>query len=275
MGTRRFSESSGLVSSDCIFEWTNGDQASSVVRVMGGDHADEMVKICESLLAAREYAENETQARVIDHYVESFKTGSLEAFRESQKAWVSDKSPIVENILGFVEHTETPMGSEKFVESSTSFIRLLPWAVPGVNDGKGPFEKDLFEAPDFTSLHALALCSSLFNDIREKHGFKNVVIANRLSANNNPASPCHYVHESEVKVFKHAPIYYQGSSQRLCTRFLVMEVRALINPPDEKIASTVEERRATLVPPYLIDSKALLSILGCDDATEITADDRQ
>lgn len=35
-----------------------------------------------------------------------------------------------------------------FVDSSATFIRQLPWAVEGVNDGKGPYEKSLFEAPD-------------------------------------------------------------------------------------------------------------------------------
>lgn len=40
-----------------------------------------------------------------------------------------------------------------FVESSTCIIRQPPGAVEGVNDGKGPFEKSLFEAPDFTSVH--------------------------------------------------------------------------------------------------------------------------
>ena len=42
---------------------------------------------------------------------------------------------------------------QTFVDSSATFIRQLPWAVEGVNDGKGPYEKSLFEAPDFTSVH--------------------------------------------------------------------------------------------------------------------------
>ena len=78
----------------------------------------------------------------------------------------------VENILGFIEPYRDPAGIrseweamigiadadeikklKNFVDSSTTFIRQLPWAVKGVNDGKGPFEKSLFEAPDFTSVH--------------------------------------------------------------------------------------------------------------------------
>jgi dipeptidyl-peptidase-3 len=41
------------------------------------------------------------------------------------------------------------------VQKSSIFIRRLPWAVGSdENDGKGPFEKELFESPDFTSLHS-------------------------------------------------------------------------------------------------------------------------
>ncbi|KAG8417411.1 hypothetical protein J3459_006699 [Metarhizium acridum] len=47
------------------------------------------------------------------------------------------------------------------VESSTAIIRQLPWAVESVNDGKGPFEKSLFEAPEFTSVRAFAVCGSI------------------------------------------------------------------------------------------------------------------
>lgn len=40
-----------------------------------------------------------------------------------------------------------------FVHSSTTFIRQLSWAVKGVNDEKRSFEKNLFKAPDFISVH--------------------------------------------------------------------------------------------------------------------------
>jgi dipeptidyl-peptidase III len=85
---------------------------------------------------------------------------------------VTDVSARVENLIGFIEPYRDPAGIRSeweamigiadpdetsrlkhFVESSTVIIRQLPWAVEGVNDGKGPFEKSLFEAPDFTSVH--------------------------------------------------------------------------------------------------------------------------
>lgn len=39
------------------------------------------------------------------------------------------------------------------VNSSTKFVRSLPWAVPNVNNGKGPFEKLEFQAPNFSIVH--------------------------------------------------------------------------------------------------------------------------
>jgi dipeptidyl-peptidase-3 len=77
----------------------------------------------------------------------------------------------VENIFGFVEPYRDPQGIRaefeavvaiaddletalltKLVDDSAKFIRKLPWATPD-NDGKGPFEKSLFEPPDFSSIH--------------------------------------------------------------------------------------------------------------------------
>ncbi|KAL9022907.1 MAG: hypothetical protein Q9180_008499 [Flavoplaca navasiana] len=121
---------------------------------------------------AKEYAGNDKQTQFLTHYIECFRTGSLDAFQESQKAWVTDVSARVDKILGFNEPYRDPAGIrsvweamigiadadeikrlKNFVDSSTTLIRQPPWAVKGVNDGKGPFEKGLLEAPDFTSVH--------------------------------------------------------------------------------------------------------------------------
>lgn len=158
---------------ESVRQWDNIDDLGTV-RIRGGDHAHELSRVCASLQSAKEYAENETQAQVIDHYIRSFGTGDMEAFRDAQKAWVQDKAPTIESIMGFVEPYRDPHGvrgewegfvgisdpvestkMRDFVQRSTTFIRLLPWAVPDVNDGKGPFEKDVFVAPDYTSSHCM------------------------------------------------------------------------------------------------------------------------
>ncbi|ELQ43086.1 dipeptidyl-peptidase 3 [Pyricularia oryzae Y34] len=166
----------------------------------------------------------------------SFRTGDLEAYRESQRIWVRDCAPRVENIMGFVEPYRDPHGVRaefeslvaiaddgetamlaKLVELSPRFIRRLPWATED-NDGKGPFEKSLFEPPDFSSIHSLAYCSSIifpginlpnYNDIRQEVGFKNVIIANRMAAESQ-CKQYPFIPVSEAERFKEHkfPAYY-------------------------------------------------------------------
>jgi dipeptidyl-peptidase-3 len=149
----------------------------AIIKLKRGDHSDELTKICASLTEAKRYAANKRQEAFLSQYIESFKTGNLETYRESLRTWILDKSPRVENIFGFVEPYRDPYGIRaefeglvaikdleetktlmKLVEKSSTFIRRLPWAGGDENNGKGPFEKALFEAPDFSSIH----CSSCF-----------------------------------------------------------------------------------------------------------------
>lgn len=151
------------------FPLPNGQEGH--VRLVKGDHSSDLQRICAELKEASRYAANELQRNVISAYIESFETGNLDAYRKSQRLWVRDKAPRVENIFGFVEPYRDPQGIRaefealvaiaddmetllltKIVDNSARFIRRLPWATPE-NDGKGPFEKSLFEPPDFSSIH--------------------------------------------------------------------------------------------------------------------------
>jgi dipeptidyl-peptidase-3 len=151
------------------FPLPSGQEAH--VRLVKGDHSSDLQRICAELKEASRYTANELQRNVISAYIESFETGSLDTYRKSQRLWVQDKAPRVENIFGFVEPYRDPQGIRaefealvaiaddmetllltKLVENSARFIRRLPWATPE-NDGKGPFEKSLFEPPDFSSIH--------------------------------------------------------------------------------------------------------------------------
>lgn len=60
-----------------------------------------------------------------------------------------------ESLVAIADDGETAMLA-KLVELSPRFIRRLPWATED-NDGKGPFEKSLFEPPDFSSIHCVFL----------------------------------------------------------------------------------------------------------------------
>ncbi len=142
------------------------------VRLVRGDHSIELSKMCVELSDATKYVASESQRELLEAYIESFRTGSLNKYRDSQRIWVMDKAPRVENIFGFVEPYRDPYGTRaefeglvaiaddeetkllaRLVENSSTFIRRLPWATLE-NNGRGPFEKSLFESPDFASIHS-------------------------------------------------------------------------------------------------------------------------
>lgn len=143
-----------------------------IVTLTRGDYSFHLERVCAELSEAIKYAANDRQRAFLHAYIESFRTGSLDTYRDSLRIWVQDKGPRVEHIFGFVEPYRDPHGirSEfeglvaiaddnetallaKLVEDSARFIRRLPWATGAENDGKGPFEKNLFEPPDFSSVH--------------------------------------------------------------------------------------------------------------------------
>ncbi|KFY21608.1 hypothetical protein V493_07266 [Pseudogymnoascus sp. VKM F-4281 (FW-2241)] len=192
----------GDIGKETSFEVAEGLLKGKTIKLVYGDHAKEMAAIAGFHAKAAEEAENENQKKMQLAYVKSFETGSLLAFKDSQRFWIRDKGPMVESDVGFVETYRDPHGVrgewEGFaatvnlertaaftglVDSAQTEIPKLPW---------GPkFEKDSFLSPDFTSLEVLAFASSgipaginipNYDDIRQTEGFKNVSLGNVLSA---------------------------------------------------------------------------------------------
>lgn len=167
-----------------------------------GDSKNEFAKISEEMAAAGKNAANHTQEQMIAAYVDSFKTGSMAAHRESQKFWVKDLGPAVETNIGFIETYRDPAGvrgeweglvavvnkerTKKFgalVNGAKEYVSQLPW--------DAEFEKDVFTPPDFLSLEVLTFAGSgipaginipNYDDIRLTVGFKNVSLGNILSS---------------------------------------------------------------------------------------------
>ncbi|KAI1180883.1 peptidase family M49-domain-containing protein [Nemania sp. FL0916] len=224
------------INSDDTQQPLNAPGSSIQVHLVRGDHATDLKHLCDNLVKASGYAANDTQWKFLNEYIDSFRTGSLDVYRDSQRTWVTDKGPKIENIFGFVEPYRDPYGVRSefeglvaiadagetvllstLVEHSDKFIRRLPWA-SAENNGKGVFEKSLFEPPDLSSIHTLAYCSSIifpgmnlpnYNDIRQEVGFKNVIIANRMIAEST-ATQWPFIPTEEMELFqKHKyPAYY-------------------------------------------------------------------
>ena len=150
-------------------EWTLDD--GKKVKLVFGDYTKEMNTIAHHIEQAKKYAANAHEVEMMEQYSKSFKTGSLEAYKLSQKAWVQDKGPMVESDIGFVETYRDPHGIRgewegfvamvnkertqafgKLVETAPKYIPLLPW--------DKAFEKDKFLSPDFTSLEVLTFAGS-------------------------------------------------------------------------------------------------------------------
>jgi dipeptidyl-peptidase-3 len=150
-------------------EWTLDD--GKKIKLVFGDHSKEMETIAHHFNEAKKHAANDNQVNMMEQYAKSFRTGSLEAYKESQRYWIKDKGPEVETDIGFVETYRDPHGIRgewegfvamvnkertrafgKLVDSAPKLIPLLPW--------DSAFEKDKFLSPDFTSLEVLTFAGS-------------------------------------------------------------------------------------------------------------------
>ena len=135
-------------------------------------------------------------------YIEHFKNGSIDTHKESQRAWIKDKKPVVESNIGWIETYIDPenirayfegwvaivdkVKSEKFqklVENSEKIIPQLPWP--------RSMEKENFLAPDFTTLEIICFATNScplginipnYDDIRDNEGFKNVYLSNSMAS---------------------------------------------------------------------------------------------
>jgi dipeptidyl-peptidase-3 len=213
--------SGGDIGKETAFPISEGPLAGSTIKLVYGDYAKEMAAITSYINKAAENADNETQVKMHTAYAKSFETGSLEAFKDSQRFWIQDKGPMVESNIGFIETYRDPAGIRgewegfasivnlertrafgALVEAAPKLIPLLPW--------DASFEKDKFLSPDFTSLEVLSFAGSgipaginipNYDDIRQTEGFKNVSLGNVLSAK-APNEKIPFIAEKDQEVYR-------------------------------------------------------------------------
>ncbi|KAH1381053.1 hypothetical protein KXX13_002234 [Aspergillus fumigatus] len=180
------------------------------IRLIRGDHKEELKKINQSLSEAMKYAANCEQQKLLSGIAESFASGDLNAYRQAQRVWVKDKAPKIETVFGFVEPYRDPLG-----------VRAEFEGIVGISDQKEPkYSAGSLRLPPILFLSSLgrkafrfwliarAWCfpGSIFqmqyNDIRQEDGFKNIIFANRMIAESQRARGIHMIHESERKVFQ-------------------------------------------------------------------------
>ena len=168
------------------------------IEISYGEFASFLKDINENLSKAKEYAANDLEKQMLDFYIESFKTGSIDKHKDSQRAWIKNKLPVIEMNMGWVETYIDPKGvrgyyegwvaltdkekSKQFgtlVENAEGFLAGLPWSKD--------FEKDVFSSPDFIALDVVCFATDgcpiginipNYADVQETVGFKNISLAN-------------------------------------------------------------------------------------------------
>ncbi|KIK16465.1 hypothetical protein PISMIDRAFT_30890 [Pisolithus microcarpus 441] len=185
-----------------------------------GDFSEPLSKVAAALHEAKKYTANETQTKMLECYIKSFETGSIEEHKKGSTYWVQDVGPVVESYIGFIETYVDPYGgraewegftaivnkemSAKYdvlVNDAPELIKVLPW-------GKD-FEVDVFRKPDFTALEIVhfatggvpaGINASNYYNIRESTGFKNVSLANILNAK-APNEVVTFIHPDDLDLY--------------------------------------------------------------------------
>lgn len=100
----------------------DGSLAGKKLSLVFGDYQNEMSKIAHNIKQAELNAANDTQRGMLQQYAKSFGTGSIEAYKESQRLWVKDQKPAVETDIGFVETYRDPHGVRGEWEGFVSMV---------------------------------------------------------------------------------------------------------------------------------------------------------
>ena len=100
----------GDIGKESVFDVKSGQLKGSTIKLVYGDYSKEMAIIAAYHKKAAENSANDNQKQMQLAYANSFESGSLEAYKNSQRFWIRDKGPMVESNIGFVETYRDPHG---------------------------------------------------------------------------------------------------------------------------------------------------------------------
>jgi dipeptidyl-peptidase-3 len=75
-----------------------------------GEFSSFLGRVSENFLKAREYSHNDVSSKMIDEYLEWFKSGKISNYKESQRYWLEDEKPHVEANISWCNSFLDPVG---------------------------------------------------------------------------------------------------------------------------------------------------------------------
>ncbi|KWX13100.1 Dipeptidyl-peptidase III [Giardia duodenalis assemblage B] len=170
------------------------------VCVTRGRGSAELAKACNWLRKAREFADSDSQRKMLDALVEHYRTGDCDLHKRYSEHWVQDKDVVVETYQGFIETYRDPSGVRaeyeafvacvdpdvskalhNLVERAPEILPLLPYP--------RALERDEFIPPVYNAINILCFLNTFspiginipnYDDTRKDIGFKNVTLYNVL-----------------------------------------------------------------------------------------------
>lgn len=71
---------------------------------------------------ALKYVANDNQAAMLQKYIEHYTTGDIETHKDSQRAWIHDKKPVVESNMGWIETYIDPENARAYYEGWVAIV---------------------------------------------------------------------------------------------------------------------------------------------------------
>ncbi|ESU45744.1 Dipeptidyl-peptidase III [Giardia duodenalis] len=183
------------------------------VCVTRGRGSAELAKVCNWLRKAREFADSDSQKKMLDALVEHYRTGDCDLHKRYSEHWVQDKDVVVETYQGFIETYRDPSGVRaeyeafvacvdpdvskalhNLVERAPEILPLLPYP--------RALERDEFIPPVYNAINILVFPATgmpiginipNYDDVRTNTGFKNVSLLNVMQASSTSRSTTDYL----------------------------------------------------------------------------------
>ena len=125
LNTRAFMHANG----DIIITVGSIEHSTRVVEHAGrkfeikfGEFSEFLKEMNYYLERALNYAANDNQREMIKHYIEHYRTGSIEVHKDSQRKWIADKGPVVETNMGWIETYIDPTNERAYFEGWVAIV---------------------------------------------------------------------------------------------------------------------------------------------------------